>query len=67
MDPNATLQAIRQILAAADHRPLDGNESETLTNLFIGLDEWLSMGGFLPLAWTPHRKDIYSPKGENPA
>lgn len=55
MDPDAALNAIRQIIAATDHRTLDDNEIEALTNLFFGLDEWLSMGGFLPLDWTPHR------------
>jgi len=51
MDPNANLE--EQIQIASDI--LSGNEdeqdAERLAELVIALDEWISMGGFLPNIW----------------
>lgn len=47
MDPNAALQQIRDLFG-------EGNSDEA-GFVFIGLDEWLSSGGFLPAAWQKNR------------
>lgn len=56
MDPNAALVAIRELVAA--HEADDGERVDTALNrldsiceLFGGLDEWLSKGGFRPADW----------------
>jgi hypothetical protein len=43
MDPNVTMQLLREALANNDV-----NEAVYLMKI---LDEWLSKGGFLPRAW----------------
>lgn len=48
MDPNATLNALRELLAGDD-----GEVAET----FAALDEWLSNGGFLPDDWRKDRDE----------
>jgi len=65
MDPEVTLQSIRQY-AIEVLRGIDSNEEEPLNEhathrllsdaeglagLIISLDEWISMGGFLPTQW----------------
>lgn len=52
MDPNETLRQIREHIA--DYWR-EGNDqvypAEQALELFVGLDEWLSRGGFPPEAW----------------
>jgi hypothetical protein len=43
MDPTACLDELRAAVEAEDH--------EAAIELFVGLDEWLSRGGFLPAQW----------------
>lgn len=43
MDPDAALAEIRQEIAAG--------EPNAAMNRFEVLDDWLSRGGFLPMAW----------------
>jgi hypothetical protein len=52
MDPDATLQHIRQICAAANNpgRP-NLDDAEVLVEAISALDHWLSRGGFLPTDW----------------
>ena len=59
MDPNATLQALRELLGG-DHsgsdRPASDPEETILLlcqaeELWQALDQWLSRGGFLPEEW----------------
>ncbi len=50
MDPNKTLEDIREILATEDDYVQRAGELATLVQ---ALDEWLTSGGFLPEAWTP--------------
>ncbi len=55
MDPDECLDRIRQIVNLAD----DGDISvyiDELVDAFQGLDEWLSMGGFLPNDWKTANK-----------
>ena len=60
MDPNAALANIRAIINGdtAGSRDADGafyNPQEAagkLADYFEALDQWISMGGFLPAAWT---------------
>ena len=50
MDTNATLASIRRLaeeVGAESEEPL----ALGLAELIQDLDEWLSRGGFLPLAW----------------
>lgn len=44
MDPTACLRELRQAIAVGEFK----NAAE----LFLGLDEWLSGGGFLPAQWS---------------
>jgi hypothetical protein len=44
MDPNEALRQIRELFE-------EGNSDEA-GFIFIGLDEWLSSGGFLPDDWS---------------
>ena len=50
MDPDATLDAIRENITNGTAAALD-----EAANLFTDLDEWLSKGGFLPTDWNAHR------------
>jgi hypothetical protein len=47
MDPNETLQMLRQL--AADARASEGYEP--WASAFEVLDDWISNGGFLPDDW----------------
>jgi hypothetical protein len=51
MDPNATLDSIRELVAKSVNKPLDEADSDTLAELVDALDSWLSRGGFLPTEW----------------
>lgn len=46
MDPDATLAAIRALRGTTDPAEL-----AELANLVHSLDDWLTLGGFLPRAW----------------
>ena len=54
MDPDTALREIRTLLAA--ERFDDIMDTERLHDLVRGLDEWLTKGGTLPLAWDRDRK-----------
>jgi hypothetical protein len=50
MDPNAALERIRGLV----NRMLDDEENpdgQELAELFEGLDQWISSGGFIPTDW----------------
>ena len=58
MDPDAALRRIRQIVREVQQ----GNDTDdasvhldALIDQCDGLDEWLSRGGFLPMAWDTDR------------
>lgn len=52
MDPNASLEKIRSLIAhVRENGHFDGYEDEILMDLVTGLDEWLTKGGFLPTEW----------------
>jgi hypothetical protein len=48
MDPNAALDQLRELLTGNDGSI---DDYERAAEVFDGLDEWLSKGGFLPSAW----------------
>ena len=55
MDPNATLERIRElvdILMEEEDRGEDDPHGQALAGHVQTLDEWLSSGGFLPKEWT---------------
>ena len=54
MDPDTALREIRTILA--QDNALDIFDQDRLRELVHGLDEWLTKGGTLPLAWDRDRK-----------
>lgn len=61
MDPNATLEEIRQIIQRADNECAAGNDlqladAHRLLDCVQALDEWISKGGFLPKAWNKENK-----------
>jgi hypothetical protein len=51
MDPNATLNEIRGILAMHEADGYDPDRMCDLVELVAALDGWISGGGFLPAAW----------------
>jgi hypothetical protein len=56
MDPNATLQQIRQLTAGllnpkAKLKNGWAADARELAELVDALDQWLSSGGFLPSSW----------------
>lgn len=62
MDPNQTLQEIREFIVAYNTLPDRTPEyrfAELLDDIatrFEALDGWLSTGGFLPDSWTRNRR-----------
>jgi hypothetical protein len=50
MDPNATLQELRE-LTEQERIGGDGSHAERICELFDALDGWISKGGFLPADW----------------
>lgn len=54
MDPNETLRRIRELVGAEDDGAVDStlDRLDRVADLFVGLDAWLTQGGFLPEAWT---------------
>jgi hypothetical protein len=52
MDPNATLQRIRELLLDIPIRPVELDYwAEDIGSAFIDLDNWLKQGGFPPDDW----------------
>lgn len=58
MDPNKTLESIRELVAKMqrdyedpDSNGIDQDEAAELTSHVESLDGWMSKGGFLPKAW----------------
>jgi hypothetical protein len=59
MDPNATLEELRKLVARVhkDYEDPDGNgvdqdDADRLATLIESLDQWITKGGFLPKAWS---------------
>jgi len=59
MDPNATLEQLRQLAVHVlnpDREDALGDEvAEEMAELVRVLDDWMSAGGFLPGAWSRGR------------
>ena len=58
MDPNAALENMRRAVAnyrAGEDADMSAAElvdyARDMAELFAGLDEWVTGGGFLPAAW----------------
>ncbi len=56
MDPNAALDELRALAAEQNAAPVRSQADEAATaarmaDLFQALDQWISRGGFLPVAW----------------
>lgn len=54
MDPNTALKQLRFLVARAHAASLRTDISviaDEMADVFNGLDNWLSTGGFLPDAW----------------
>lgn len=52
MDPDAALAKLRGLLAeVVINEGRDPGEATVVAEVFEGLDQWLSRGGFLPQAW----------------
>lgn len=52
MDPNQTLESIRELIKAAETDvAVYYEESGYMFSLIEVLDEWLSQGGYLPADW----------------
>ncbi|MEU4327740.1 hypothetical protein [Nonomuraea dietziae] len=62
VDPNATLAEIRIMLAFLKEPDLTEDEIcmtvLDLTDRIEGLDHWLTIGGFLPVAWAGPRLHV---------
>ena len=67
MDPNEALRQLRarftiidRLLAGleSDEKYIRNGDLSELIDLFQGLDEWLSKGGFLPDAWEVNRRSL---------
>jgi hypothetical protein len=58
MDPNEALSQLRLLVTivndphSPDGRPTPGEVAREMAEIFDGLDEWLSKGGFLPKSWS---------------
>jgi hypothetical protein len=63
MDPDEALKELRALVQvwapmSEDHTIYDSegdHHLDRLFKLFIGLDEWLSSGGYVPMAWKVNR------------
>lgn len=54
MDPNAALRELRDITALIkQHRRMTQDQLDHMSELFEGLDNWITQGGFLPKVWNP--------------
>ena len=56
MDPNATLQEIRDILSDHFQGGCELSDLHRLAELMEALDGWLAGGGFLPTQWDTHTR-----------
>lgn len=58
MDPNVTLDSLRESCRALTGEKLDRDDEHAhlyaVMQGFRDLDNWLSRGGFLPEAWQPY-------------
>ena len=58
MDPNVTLENIREIVKKwNDESSFDVSDMAIIVSHFDWLDTWLTKGGFLPQAWEKHCQD----------
>lgn len=66
MDPDEALRELRALCARvqAEHR-LSQADVERGAELFAGLDDWLSRGGFIPVAWQSARSPLFSAKAKH--
>jgi len=55
MDPNFTLDQIRELVADFTNETADMMDGHQLAEYINGLDEWLSKGGFPPTDWAANR------------
>lgn len=55
MDPNAALEAIRNIITQHYGGIARTSDYEELADLIAGLDNWMSVGGFMPSPWQESR------------
>lgn len=55
MDPNTTLEVMRQAIDAIDEHGPESFLVDQLTDAVSALDTWLSRGGFLPTDWAKGR------------
>lgn len=53
MDPNDTLNHLREVVKWWNEGDADASDLERAVESFEALDEWISRGGFLPDAWRP--------------
>lgn len=58
MDPDYNLaeqlrKATRLLKDYDNEKPVDEHDAARLAELVLGLDEWISGGGFLPRDWQP--------------
>lgn len=52
MDINANLAELRTLVSEnIDREFVSDHDTARMMELFNGMDEWLSKGGFLPSAW----------------
>ncbi len=51
MDPNETLERLRELAAIIVRSDDDATAAYELADAVQNLDQWLSNGGFLPQAW----------------
>jgi len=68
MDPDANLAELRReiteyirIADVADRQFDEGPDADRIVELVQALDEWISKGGFLPVAWR-----VPAPKPDGP-
>lgn len=65
MDPDATLEELRNLLDEAEENPCCSRtvvDISRISELFCSLDNWLSNSGFLPRDWQQH---VVAHVGEN--
>lgn len=55
MDPDKTLTDLRalaaRVMRQSDEGEVDTVTADSLAEAVVALDDWLSGGGFLPVAW----------------
>ena len=64
MDPNATLEEMREIAVdvLGNGNDIDVEDFVMLAELVISLDAWLSNHGSLPDRWAVGRKELHGPR-----